>query len=366
MLGALTVRFKNLKWVVICLSLFCTSCDFSYLSYVSYNQLALLNKRVSIEAALEKYDLTEDEKKKLKLIAKLRAFARETLKGDVSDDMYSTYIQLDRPYVTYLLRASLAYELTPHLWHFPVVGWAPYKGFFHKDKALKEAESFSSQEYDTYVRGVSAYSTLGWFDDSILSSMLSYSESDFVVTIFHELTHTVLFFKNQVNFNETFAEFVGRHMGVLFYLQEEGEESQTARLMEQKWEDELLFSTFMTQAYDGLDKWYKENEGQITLEQKRKRLTSIQDQFMVQIQPQLKTDRYNYFSTIKLNNAKLQSYRSYNYNIGEMEQLYSLSGYNLAKFIQYCIQLEKEEDPEVGLSELIDKLKLELPEKEAS
>ena len=315
----------------------------------------LLSRRVSIEKALEKYDFSEEEKKKLKLVSEIKTFASEKLKMDIDDDVYSSYVQLDQPYVTYLLRVSLAYELKAYQWSFPVVGSVPYKGFFNKDKALEEAQSFPKKKYDVYLRGVSAYSTLGWFEDSILSSMLSYKESDFVVTIFHELIHTVLFFKDHINFNERFAEFLGRKAALLFYLDKEGPDSETVKTMHGEWEDELLFSSFMVQEYEALNQWYKENKGKINPERKQKRLKAIQDRFLSEIQPKLKLNQYNYFLKIKLNNAILLSYRTYNYNMEEFEKLFAspLVNKNIKAFIEYCAQFEKEEDPEEALSRAV-------------
>ena len=218
----------EIKYFIFFLSFFfLTGCSsyIGYLWHVSAGQMDLLSRKVSIEEALEKYDLSEDEKKKLNLIAEIKTFAREKLKIDIDEDIYSSYVHLDRPYVTYLLRVAYAYELKAYQWDFPVIGSVPYKGFFEKERAIEEANSFSKEEYDTSVRGVSAYSTLDWFEDPVLSTMLSYSESDFVVTIFHELAHTVLFFKNQINFNERFAEFVGRKLAVLFYLDKKRQEN---------------------------------------------------------------------------------------------------------------------------------------------
>ena len=343
-------------WLVV-------GCDLSYLGHVSYNQMALLSKRVPIEAALEKYTFNEEEKKKLKLVSELKTFARETLAMNINEDIYSTYVQLDQPYVTYLLRVSHIYELKSYQWDFPVIGSVPYKGFFDREKAKEAAQSFSPDKYDTLVRGVSAYSTLNWFDDPILSSMLSYSESGFVVTILHELTHTVLFFKDNVNFNERFAEFVGRKAAVLFYLNQEGEDSKTAQKLQKQWQDELLFSAFMVKEYDQLDKWYKDHKGDITPEMKQKRLRDIQDRFISEIKPQLLTERYDYFPKIKLNNAILLSYRSYNYKMDEFERLYILSHKDMPTFIEHCARLEDAEDPETALKLLVNKMTFEAVKK---
>ena len=341
--------------LILCLPTGCSS----YIGHVASHQIRLMWDKVPIEQALITHPFTEEERKKLKLIPKLKAFARNTLGMEVDESIYSDYVPLDTPYVTWLLRVSHAYELKSHLWSMPVIGAVPYKGFFHKELAEEEARSFDPKKYDTYVRGVSAYSTLGWFDDPILSSMLSYSESAFVAMVFHELTHTVLFFKDQVNFNERFAEFTGRKAAELFYLAEEGEQSKTVRLLRDRWRDELIFSSFMVKEYNQLNQWYKENKGQITKERKENRIREIQNRFVNQVRPKLKTRHYDYFPKIKLNNAVLLSYRSYNYKMDEMERLYALSGRNIKTFIEHCSSLEGEEDPESALGKLIYTLLLQ-------
>ena len=360
-------------------------CSYShYLWHVSYHQLALLNNKVPLEEALKREDLTKDQKKKLKLINEIKHFAIQELKWDIDKNIYSSYVHLDRPYVSWLLRVAPAYSLESYRWWFPVAGSFPYKGFFKKQKALDTARDFKEKGYDTYVRGVSAYSTLRWFEDPVLSSMLSYRESDFVVTVFHELAHTVLFFKNHINFNERFAEFVGRKSALLFYLKKHEEfnkclikeESEcphfdnskksifkdrdlknTVKQMEWEWEDELLFSSFMLQEYSKLKKWYEDNKGKINTETKQKRLSKIQARFLLEVKPQLKTSLYDYFSRIKLNNARLLSYRSYNYNMEEFEKLFNspLIKQDLKAFINYLRKLKNSENPEKALSTFVTK-----------
>ena len=348
-----------LFFVLFCLTFFCLiGCQTGYLWHVSVHQIDLLTKRVSIEKALKKYSLSEEETEKLRLISEVKTFAKDTLQLDIDTGIYSSYVHLDRPYVTYLLRVSSAYELKPYEWSFPIVGSAPYKGFFDKQKAQKAAESFSRTEYDVYVRGVSAYSTLGWFNDPIFSSMLSYKERDLVTMVFHELIHTILFFKNHINFNERFAEFLGRKAAISFYLQKEGKDSKTVKTMQREWEDELLFSSFMMGEYEDLEKWYKDNKGEVTTESKQKRLKEIQVRFVTEIKPNLKTSYYNYFSNIELNNARLLSYRSYNYDMEEFERLFISPVINedIKAFIEYCMQFKKATDPEAALSQAVSAL----------
>ena len=352
------LKVKSLFFFLSFFFLTACSLDIGYLWSVSQGQMELLSRRISIEEALEKYNFSEKEKKKLNLVSEIKSFAQEKLKMDIDEDIYSSYIQLDQPYVTYLLRVSSAYELKAYKWDFPVIGSVPYKGFFDKEKAIEEAKSFPKEKYDFYIRGVSAYSTLGWFEDSILSSMLSYEESDFVVVIFHELAHTVLFFKDHTNFNERFAEFLGRKAAILFYLEKEGEESETVKKMLLEWDDELLFSSFMVKEYKALDQWYKENKGKVNQEIKQERIKEIQDRFLAEIRPKLKTNQYDYFPKLKLNNSLLLSYRSYNYNMEEFEKLFTsaLVNKHIETFIEYCAQFKTEEEPEKALSQAIKKI----------
>ena len=352
-----SVKLNSIRRLpVFCLFfLFFSGCQISYLWHVSLGQMELLGDRVAIKKALKKYDFSEDEREKLLLISEIKMFAREKLQMDIDEDLYSSYVHLDRPYVSYLLRVSPIYELKAYEWSFPVIGSAPYKGFFDKEKAKTAAKSFPTEEYDIYIRGVSAYSTLGWFNDPIFSSMLSYSKNDFVIIIFHELVHTVLFFKGHIDFNERFAEFLGRKAALFFYLEKEGPDSESVKKMHKEWKDELFFSSFMVQEYQSLSQWYEDKNGKITPDMKQKRLKAIQNRFAMETQPQLETDQYNYFSNIQLNNARLLSYRSYSYNMEEFEKMFTspLINKNVKTFIDYCTQFEKEENPEKAFSKAV-------------
>ena len=120
--------------------------------------------------------------------------------------------------------------------------------------------------------------------------------------------------------------------------------------------DELLFSSFMAKEYGDLAQWYEENKEKVTPEMKQQRIKDIQDRFSEDIQPKLKTGMYDYFSDLKLNNALLLSYRSYNYNMGEFDKLFSSSSVNsnVKAFIEECSQFKGEKDPEEALSRTVN------------
>jgi predicted aminopeptidase len=178
-------------------------CQIPYLVKSSYNQLSLLSSRQDIDKALQDPKVSDEEKRKLRLSQKVREFAMNQLHLKESKN-YTSFVKLDRASVTYVVNASPKWELKHHEWWFPVVGKMPYKGFFNEQDAKEEEEDLKKQDLDTYLRGVSAYSTLGWFNDPILSSMLTSNDYDLVNTIIHETVHATLY-RASSEFSSIFA-----------------------------------------------------------------------------------------------------------------------------------------------------------------
>ena len=142
-------------------------CQIGYILKSSYHQANLLWKRVPIEEALSDPWLPTEARRKLRLAIDAKSFAQSQLKLE-STKNYSSYVRLNDPYVTYAVSAARPYEMKAHLWSFPFVGKVPYKGYFSKEEALEEEKDLQKEGLDTYVRGVAAYSTLGWFNDPII------------------------------------------------------------------------------------------------------------------------------------------------------------------------------------------------------
>ena len=137
------------------------------------------------------------------------AFAATRL-GLAVGDRYRTYVELDREAVAWNVFAAPEFSLRPHRWCYPIVGCAVYRGFFDHDKARREADALAARGFDVHVGRVAAYSTLGWFDDPLLSTFIGYSDERLAELLFHELAHGELFVPGDSGFNEAFATFVGR------------------------------------------------------------------------------------------------------------------------------------------------------------
>ncbi len=341
--------------VVLPLGLLLSGCQIGYLTKSAYNQLSLLNQRVAIEDALKDPKLEPHEKTKLLLSQEVREFAETKLHLNVKKN-YSTFVKLDRPYVSYVVSASPKWKLETYRWSFPIVGKMPYKGYFSESDAKDEAESMKKENYDVYVRGVSAYSTLGWFKDPLLSSMLRYKDHDLVNTIIHESVHATFFIKSEADFNEQLATFLGNKGMELYYQSKEGENSQTLKQVRDENIDERKFADFISQEIKELEAWYSQQKEQKE-ELRQARFQEIKNHFTEKLKPHLVTDSYNKFDTMEMNNARLIVFKTYLQDMSDFEELYHLTGSNFEKFLETVKRLEKHEKPSQGIKDLIAELK---------
>lgn len=169
-----------------------------------------MSARQPIAELIASKETTEEKKQLFKRILEIRDYATQQL-GLPDNGSYKSYVELDSEYVVWNVVATPQYSLNPKTWCFPVAGCVAYRGYYAKKDAEKFATSLNEpgQKYDIAISGASAYSTLGWFDDPVLSSMSDRGEILLAETIFHELAHQVLYLKKDSAFNEAFATAVG-------------------------------------------------------------------------------------------------------------------------------------------------------------
>ncbi|QKZ12329.1 aminopeptidase [Spirosoma sp. KUDC1026] len=160
-------------------------------------------------------------KQKIKLIQEIKRFSIDSLGLDPSGSYESFYDQQGKP-ILWVITAAQPYQLVAQQWHFPILGTFSYKGFFEKDRADQQLEELKTEGLDTRVGEVSAWSTLGFLNDPILSSFLARSEGSLAELIIHELTHGTLFVKNSLEYNENLADFVGEYGAARFLAQKYG------------------------------------------------------------------------------------------------------------------------------------------------
>jgi predicted aminopeptidase len=168
-------------------------------------QLELLTRSEPIPEVIGKSDKALADR--LQRIRRIRAFASEKL-GLPNNGSYTRYTDLGRPFVSWNVFATPELSLTPREWCFPIAGCVNYRGYFQEAAAKGESKRLKASGDDVYVGGVPAYSTLGWFDDPVLSSFVSWPETEVARLIFHELAHQLIYVKSDSVFNESYATTV--------------------------------------------------------------------------------------------------------------------------------------------------------------
>jgi predicted aminopeptidase len=234
--------------VVALLSLVgCGGCSPAYLLRSAYEEARILWRREPIAQVIAQPGIGPAEREKLETVLAARAFARDALGLDVNG-AYASYSAVPDGALLQVVSAAERLWLRPYTWWFPIVGRVSYKGFFEKSEAEAEARRLEEEGYDTYVRPSAAFSTLGWFDDPVLSSWLVADREQLVELVLHELLHRTTYLAGQTAFNESFANFVGHHGAVAFFSLAEGEGSAAAEKARKAWQAELAASARLMDA----------------------------------------------------------------------------------------------------------------------
>lgn len=215
-------RFSAGLMTIGCLHLLAGCSTASYYGQAAQGHLQLMQQREPIEQVLS--DPSRDEKlqQRLALALQARQFASSQL-GLPDNQSYRLYADIQRPVVMWNVFITPEFSLAPQLQCFPVAGCVAYRGFYDLGRARGAAATEQLAGMETWIGGVEAYSTLGWFDDPILSSMLQRDDQQLAAVIFHELAHQRLYVSDDTAFNESFASFVEQE-GLRQWLASRGEE----------------------------------------------------------------------------------------------------------------------------------------------
>jgi predicted aminopeptidase len=194
----------------------CGCAKFDYLYEQSVGQLSLQSRARTNEEMLKSVRVTKDQKEKIKKIQELKKYFYRYW-GKKETPIYSQTTMLQNKAVTYLVIASSFSEIKAVETCFPVMGCFPYLGFFNFASAKDFAKQKESENLVTWVRPVYAYSTLGYFTDTILSSFFHYTDYELAELIFHELFHTIFFVNNEVELNENLANYFAKEMMEIYF-----------------------------------------------------------------------------------------------------------------------------------------------------
>jgi len=286
------------------------ACSPVYVVKAGIAEARILRARRPIHEVLADTTVDADTRNKLAWVMEARRFAATDLGIDVGES-YTMYTQLDRDTLAMVVTAAYRDRLVPKTWWFPIVGHVPYKGHFSLKSALKEEAGLAAEGFDTYVRPTAAFSTLGWFNDPILSTALQTDDVEVVATVIHELSHQHLFVPGEVGFNESFATFVGRVGAARFFCTREGsgpDSVKCARALA-RWRDFQRFSGFLDPFVAELETLY--GDASLTPDDKVARRERIFEaallRFDQQVAPELEEFTFASFRDTPLNNATLLS-----------------------------------------------------------
>ncbi|HEX3127309.1 MAG TPA: aminopeptidase [Thermoanaerobaculia bacterium] len=271
---------------------------------------------------------TAQRRGQFELVLAARTFAAERL-GLAAKDTYTTFSDMgEGKSLLTVISASPKDSLTGYRWSYPVVGAIPYKGFFDEQAAEAEKRRLESLGYDTYLRPSGAFSTLGWFNDPLLSTALDDDPVEVVVTVIHEIAHNTLWVPGDARFNESYANFVGFRGAELFFASRGDQEA--ARHCAALWRDEKRLGAFYTELEADLQRLYGSGLPRPEIERRR---TEIFAQARARLAGPLDREMEVYsgarLARTPINNARVIAKRIYLTGLDELDKVYSLHGGDL-------------------------------------
>ncbi len=299
-------------------------CSPIYVIKAGVAEARILRARRPIPEVLNDSTVDATTRGKLSFVLEARRFAVREMGFDVGD-AYSQFTQLDRDTLALVLAAAERDRLAPKTWWFPIVGRVPYRGFFSLDDALGAQRKLERDGFDTYLRPTAAFSTLGWFNDPILSTVLRGDDVEVVATVLHELSHAYLFVSGHVRFNESFATFAGRAGSVRFFCTRKGGGPDTVKChrAQARWRDVRRFSAFIDGLVDELTTLY--GRADLTPEAKIVAREAVfaraLQRFDEEVAPNLEALSFRTFRSTPLNNATLLARMRYYHRLDDFQAL---------------------------------------------
>lgn len=203
LVGPIPAIHMTLQRTILLLGV-CCALSGCYLLQAAQGQMSLTAKRQPIAAVIADPRTEATLRTRLEYVQAARRFAVSQL-ALPDNRSYTTYVELNRRYVVWNVFAAPEFSVEPKRWCFPVAGCVVYRGYFHQQAAERYALRLRARGYDASVGGAVAYSTLGHFNDPVVSSMLQWSDAQLAATLFHELAHQVVYVPGDSAFNEAFA-----------------------------------------------------------------------------------------------------------------------------------------------------------------
>ena len=319
------------------------ACDIGYYAHLAQGQAQIVWRTQQTVNYRQKQGVPDSLVKQFVLVDSILHFAKEI--GLNSKDQYTTFYDTEGAPISWNVSAAPKDSFTPFTWHFPIVGEVPYKGFFSRTRAEGEYDKLRSQGYDVLLRPVSAYSTLGYLSDPLLSTMLSYPAHVLTELILHELTHATMYAKGHTDFNESVATFIGQEGTRQFLNRHYGEDNPYLRSALEEKRDRERFRLFLKELTQSLDSLYQASINDPELLNKRKQVFNQAQRRFKETLPFYTNQGYEAFLNWEINNARLLSYKRYNSKQNAFHRIHDNLEGDLSQSIYLFSQCCKTEDP---------------------
>lgn len=308
-------------------SAYVLSHDVRYLTRAGFEEVAILQKAKPLDKLIADPGTPPDTRVWLSLVRDARDYADEI--GFEAGKTYTKFTDIGRDTLLLVLSASPKDCICPHTWRYPIVGRIPYKGFFDTRMAQREADRFTAQGMDVNLRPAAAFSTLGWFNDPLLSTALSRDSVDLAALVFHEIAHNTLYIKSATPFNESFAQMAGYRAAEAFF-RSRGDSALAQRAAD-RWADEIVLGEYYSEFVGRLEAFYDTKPGPAALDSGRAELaTWSREQLEGPYGSRLKTWRIGPLAERPINNAQLVGVRLYRTNLEWFETWFRRYGGDIA------------------------------------
>ena len=350
------INFQNCLLLFLVLTgLLLNGCRLTYLIHAGTGEFKLLYDSIDIGKALNSGKLSEEQRERLLLVERVKAFGESNLGLKKTDNYQKVYLGSKQPPI-YLLSACPKVRFERKMWWFPIVGNMPYIGFFDRERARAEREKLSKQGMDVYIGLAEAYSTLGWFRDPVTMNLLEESTNSLAETILHEMTHVTLYLKGQGEFNEGLAVMVGMYGALDFFRKNFGESHLYSLEAQKAIHDEIIFSQFLDQLLNRLEKLYASSlEYDAKLRQRKEIFAEAMERFG-QIEEKFQTTRFRYFKQDQINNAYLMTIGLYHRHFNLFRKILECNDFSIQNTISLLKTIaDKEENPISKMREWLER-----------
>jgi predicted aminopeptidase len=338
------LRALALATIVAASAVGLAGCEAGYIARAAYEEGLLLWRRKPIDTVLARGDLPPEIRARLQTVLKVREFARDPLGLNVGG-AYSSISAVDKGAIVWVVMAAPRDSLEPYTWWFPIVGSVPYRGYFSKARAEAEAASMEQRGYDTMVRPAVAFSSLGFFNDPLLSNLLRLGRVELAGVIVHELFHRTYFLASDVMFDESAATYVGSAGAVKFFEASEGVGSADAAAARGVLDADLKFAHFLNDEAARLVKLYQSGLPREEIMERRAAMFAAINADYAKLKPHLSgLERFD-LDKRPLNNAVLINYLIYFHDLDNFAALDRIYRGNLHDTIKAIIALA-ESNPE--------------------